>query len=290
MGTHDGHAELLFLGPNLRHRAAAFVRFLSFVVLSVCLFFIAWWLISVVVIDPSKLPVELAVVVQVSAELFAALAATAVMARFSGRALSDFGWAGANRLHNFLTGTATGLSLVTLQLLAMALASAVIFGPLVTVGMQALFYGVFYALLMFGAAVAEESLCRGYALSALSQAISFWPAALITSILFALLHAPSSGENVVGIASSMLFGLVAAFSYRHTGTLWFAYGLHGAWDYAETFIFGVPNSGTTLAGGLFHPRFHGPAWLTGGSDGPEASVLVRLRTHKTGAIVGQRQF
>lgn len=56
--------------------------------------------------------------------------------------------------------------------------------------------------------------------------------------------------------------------------MWFAVGLHAGWDYAESFVFGVPNSGLTLPGYLLHARFDGPAWLTGGSAGPEGSLLI----------------
>jgi uncharacterized protein len=70
------------------------------------------------------------------------------------------------------------------------------------------------ALLMFGVAVAEEGLFRGYALVALSQSISFWPAALATSMLFGLMHLVNGGESATGIASAMLFGMVLSYSYR----------------------------------------------------------------------------
>jgi membrane protease YdiL (CAAX protease family) len=65
-----------------------------------------------------------------------------------------------------------------------------------------------------------------------------------------------------------------AYSFRRTGALWFALGCHGAWDFAETYLYGVPDSGMTAPGALSHAVLHGPAWLTGGVTGPEASWLV----------------
>jgi len=176
-------------------------------------------------------------------------------------------------LRHLLAGTATGLALVTLLVLTMCCASAMSFEH-TDIGPPAVVSGIFYALLMFGVAVAEESLFRGYALVALSQSISFWPAAVATSTLFALMHLVNGGESATGIASAMLFGLVFSYSYRRTGSLWFAFGLHGGWDYAQSFIFGVPNSGTSLPGALLRPRIEGPTWLTGGSAGPEGSILM----------------
>jgi hypothetical protein len=49
--------------------------------------------------------------------------------------------------------------------------------------------------------------------------------------------------------------------------------LHAAANYAETFIFSVPDSGVLATGHLLNSTFSGPRWLTGGAVGPEASLL-----------------
>jgi membrane protease YdiL (CAAX protease family) len=69
-------------------------------------------------------------------------------------------------------------------------------------------------------------------------------------------------------------GLLACLMLRRTGDLWFPIGFHFSWDYAESFIFGVPDSGNVAAGHLLSTHMHGSKWLTGGSVGPEGSVLV----------------
>jgi uncharacterized protein len=63
---------------------------------------------------------------------------------------------------------------------------------------------------------------------------------------------------------------------RRTGTLWFAVGYHAAWDWAETFFYGTPDSGLLGAGRFLNSSSHGPNWLTGGSAGPEGSVFAFL--------------
>jgi CAAX protease family protein len=60
---------------------------------------------------------------------------------------------------------------------------------------------------------------------------------------------------------------------RRTGSLWFAVGMHAAFDFGETFFYSVPDSGMVLPGHLSDATLHGPTWLTGGSVGPEASVF-----------------
>ena len=56
--------------------------------------------------------------------------------------------------------------------------------------------------------------------------------------------------------------------------LWFAVGLHAAFDWGETFLFSVPDSGIVAPGHLLNSSFHGPAWLTGGTVGPEGRVMA----------------
>jgi hypothetical protein len=61
---------------------------------------------------------------------------------------------------------------------------------------------------------------------------------------------------------------------RRTGTLWFAVGLHAAFDWGETFLFSVPDSGLVAPGHMLNSSLQGPAWLTGGTVGPEGSVMA----------------
>jgi CAAX protease family protein len=280
MSAHRQSTDLFLLAPTWKGRGLAFLRFLAFVILFcvfsfVLLLFFYWLPISQWHFDPTA-ELEGTLAMQVAAQGLGALAATALMARAGGRRLRDFGLGGHDRLRNFVIGIATGLALLSLMLLTMRVASAFSIELATSAISTAAVHAAFYALLMLGVAFSEESLCRGYALVVLSQSISFWPAAIATGAVFGLLHAVNGGETVVGLASAGLFGIVLAYSYRQTRSLWFACGIHGGWDYAESFVFGVPNSGVTLPGGLFHTRVDGAAWLTGGSAGPEGSVLMLL--------------
>jgi len=47
-----------------------------------------------------------------------------------------------------------------------------------------------------------------------------------------------------------------------------------AWDWGESFLYSVPDSGAVLPGHLLNSSLHGPDWLAGGSVGPEGSYLV----------------
>ena len=89
-----------------------------------------------------------------------------------------------------------------------------------------------------------------------------------------MLHVGNSGEAKAGLLLAGSFGLLAAFSLRRTGSIWFAIGMHATWDWGESYFYGVPNSGVLATGHLTAASLHGPVWLTGGSVGPEGSALV----------------
>jgi hypothetical protein len=69
---------------------------------------------------------------------------------------------------------------------------------------------------------------------------------------------------------------VLAFTLLRTGNLWFAIGLHAAWDWAGSFFYGVSASGISFTGHLLNPSFRGSKWMTGGTVGPEASLITLL--------------
>ncbi len=126
------------------------------------------------------------------------------------------------------------------------------------------------------AAIAEEFLYRGYAQFTLATGIGFWPAAAVLSALFGFGHLSNKGEDIVGALSVVSFGLLLCLFLRRTGTLWCAVGFHLSYDWAQTFFYGVPNSGLTPSHNLFNVTLNGPWWLTGATVGPEASVICPL--------------
>ena len=83
----------------------------------------------------------------------------------------------------------------------------------------------------------------------------------------------NNGESRVGALSVFVIGMFFCLTLRRTGNLWFAVGLHAAFDWGETFLFSVPDSGLVAPGHLLNTSFQGPVWLTGGSVGPEGSVM-----------------
>jgi len=122
--------------------------------------------------------------------------------------------------------------------------------------------------------VGEEYTFRGYALRSLWRGAGFWPAALITTAIFAGDHLEKPGENAMDIGMIFVLGLILCLSVRQTGSLWWAVGWHAAFDFGQLFLIGTRNGGQMPVGHLFEVTFPGSAWLNGGELGTEASVFM----------------
>jgi uncharacterized protein len=207
--------------------------------------------------------------------LLAAVLPAFVLAPLEGRRLADYGlpWRKPfGRL--FWSGAAWGFGAVTLLILAMHGVGVLDLGKLALHGPRVLKFAVFWGLYFLIVGFAEEFYLRGYTQFTLTEGIGFWPAALLLSIAFAILHRDNPGETLAGLAGAGLIGLFFCLTLRRTGTLWFAVGFHVAWDWGESYFYSVPDSGTVAPGHLLKTSLHGPAWLTGGPAGPEGSGLL----------------
>jgi membrane protease YdiL (CAAX protease family) len=117
---------------------------------------------------------------------------------------------------------------------------------------------------------APEFAFRGYLLFTLTQATSFWPAAVLTSILFGLIHLDVGAPWPV-IVNFCALALFACLAIRRTGTLWFAIGAHVAFDWADSFFYSI--GGPAVQGQLFQATVHGSPWLSGGAAGPDGNIF-----------------
>ncbi len=134
----------------------------------------------------------------------------------------------------------------------------------------ALFWGGFFLVVGFF----EEFLLRGYSQFTLATGMGFWPAAVLLSGIFAAMHAGNPGETFTGLMAVAGIGLFFCLTLYRTGSLWFAVGFHAAFDWGESYLYSVPDSGGMVTGHLLNSSFHGSRWITGGSVGPEGSVFV----------------
>jgi membrane protease YdiL (CAAX protease family) len=107
-----------------------------------------------------------------------------------------------------------------------------------------------------------------------AQSAGFWQAAWVTSTLFGFIHTGNHGENWIGIFAAAAIGFVFCVSVRVTGSAWWAIGCHFSWDWAETYFYGTADSGLPAQGHFLTTNPAGNALWSGGTDGPEGSLLV----------------
>ncbi len=175
----------------------------------------------------------------------------------------------------FWSGAAAGLASLALLVTTLSALGALTLRPPAGSTAASAGFGLVYALIFVVLGAHEEFLYRGYGQFALTRAAGFWSATLVTTAWFVATHATGAGESPIGLASVALFGVLASLTLRRTGNLWLAIGFHAAWDWGETYLFGVADSGHAAAPGHFFSvrvPAAAPAWLTGGSVGPEGSV------------------
>ncbi len=222
--------------------------------------------------------------------LASVLFTTWVMSRIEGRPFTSFGLGGPSPLRRLLQGAAWGLAALSLLVLLLWAAGALRFDRRLLSGRSLAIDALAWAAAFFAVALLEETLLRGYlqitlarGLGALfgtrlppgrGRALGFWSTAVLLSVLFGAGHRGNAGESPLGLLSAALAGLVFCYSLWRSGSLWWAIGFHAAWDWAQSFLFGVADSGILSAGRLLATHPAGPVLLSGGTTGPEGSILV----------------
>ena len=210
-------------------------------------------------------------------DLFAALIPALVLARVERRPWGSYGLPikRAFGLH-FWVGVLWGFLAISVLILAIFAGHGFSVDHVLLHGNRLWRFAGFWALYFLLVGLFEDFLFRGYAQFTLARGIGFWPAAVLLACTFGLIHRGNAGERWSGVFLAGLIGLFFCLTLRRTGSLWFAVGFHAAWDWGETFFYSVPDSGMVEKGHLLNSTLHGPAWLTGGSVGPEGSVLCFL--------------
>ena len=207
------------------------------------------------------------------------LVATLVMAGIERRSVWSYGLQGPNRLRLFGEGFALGLACLSLLVLVLWLAGDFTFAGIALSPLPALAYGLVWLAVFTLVGVSEETLFRGYVQTTLARGLSFrgqgfWPAAVVLSLIFGLAHMPNGGETLWGLVDVVVAGLSLCFLLWLTDSLWLPIGFHAAWDWAQSYLFGTPDSGLLVRGHLMITHPVGDALISGGTTGPEGSILA----------------
>jgi membrane protease YdiL (CAAX protease family) len=212
-----------------------------------------------------------------------------LMAFIERRKLSVFGLGGAHSARRFVTGAIWGILAISLLVATLTSFHFLHFDARLDHGFAILRWGAiqFFAFLLVG--LFEEYLFRGYVQFTLTRGlvcvgnlfstsrarnIAFWLASVVTSAIFLFAHTSNSGEDKFGLFSVFLAGMIFVVALWRTGSLWWAIGFHTTWDWGQSFLYGVPDSGGLFQGRLFATHATGNPLLSGGTVGPEGSVFL----------------
>lgn len=222
------------------------------------------------------------------AEAGAVLLAAFGLSFLEGRRFSAYGL-GRRYLKDLLPGSLCGLVAISVLVALLRALHLLVFDGRLLNGANVLRYGAEWLAAFVLVGIFEEFFFRGYIqftlmrgllgvgarLSAAhAQRAAFWMAAVVWSLLFSLTHLGNTGEDPFGIVMVFVAGILFSYALWKTGSLWWGVGFHLTWDWGQSFLFGVPDSGGLSAGRLFATHATGNPLLSGGLTGPEGSVFV----------------
>jgi membrane protease YdiL (CAAX protease family) len=193
-----------------------------------------------------------------------------IIGAFEHRTLADYGLPLQKIFgKDFWAGALWGFGILTANIALMILTGTYSFGKIVLPMSQIVKYGVLWLAADLMVALSEEFVFRGYLQFTLTRGIGFWPAAVVTSILFGLVHLDASAPWQA-IANIALLALLLCLALRRTGNLWFGIGSHMAFDWGLTFLY---SCNLDARGHVYSAEMHGSPWFTGGAAGPEGNIF-----------------
>jgi membrane protease YdiL (CAAX protease family) len=237
------------------------------------------WLISPYVsISPEGSPLDPAALVAFTLVPFGLLLLVLLgWVRFvERRPLASIGLQGERPVREFLRGHAIGMA----GLFAIVLVIWMVGGLRLTSVSPALSQPVSLVpivLLLFTFALqasVEEVLFRGWLMSVLAKKFNVTTAVVVSSALFSLVHFNPRTHWLVSVGT-LLFALFACAWVLRTRNLFGIMGWHAGWNWLLAIGFGLPVTGIDVGipALLLDMQASGPDWLTGGPQGPEASVV-----------------
>jgi membrane protease YdiL (CAAX protease family) len=216
--------------------------------------------------------------------------ATLILSRIERRPIGAYGLGGPRRLLLFFQGLFWGIVLVSLLVLVLWQAHLLVFDRLLLAPAAIFRYAAVWTFGFLIVALFEETFLRGYLQFTLTRGLSalyrpfatpkpagtfgFWTAALVLCSIFAFGHSKNPGESPFGLFAVGIFGLTFIFSLWRTGSLWWAIGAHTSWNWAQSFLYGVGDSGNMIRYHMLASHPIGQPLLSGGTTGPEGSIFV----------------
>ena len=148
--------------------------------------------------------------------------------------------------------------------------------------------GIWLALDLVGA-FGEEILGRAVVLIVSERFLGWEGAVLVSGLMFSGLHLHNPGASWIWLLRLFFQGVLLAYAVFRTKSLWWSTGYHTGWNWISAPLFGAAGSGYLDEGHVFDFLPHGSTWITGGSVGPEGSLLAFLAVLAAFALLTARR-
>jgi membrane protease YdiL (CAAX protease family) len=132
------------------------------------------------------------------------------------------------------------------------------------------------------APISEEVWYRGYIFQNIKRGWGVAAGVVVNALVFGGLHLLNPNAELLGAVNIMLSAVIWTLGLLWFKSLWFPIGWHAAWNFAQFFFMGLPNSGYTVSDlglngtTLLVSELSGADWLVGGEFGMEASGVKTI--------------
>ena len=140
-----------------------------------------------------------------------------------------------------------------------------------------------YLILFMIGALNEELIFRGYLYSLFERCLTKVKAIVLVSVVFGYAHlinqVPGESLNSQLVACTFLVfeaGLPLTLAFVLTRSIWFAFGIHWAWNFFEGAIYGANVSGLDMKGAMINAELTTGILGGGGNFGPENTLAGLL--------------
>jgi CAAX protease family protein len=215
---------------------------------------------------------------------------TWIMSKVERRPIGVYGLGGSSKVRHFIAGLAWGIICLSPFIFILWKAGFLVFDQRLLFGTDIFRYGAQWLTMFFAVGLLEEYFTRGYLQYTLSRglagifqwifktphskALAFWTSAIIFSALFGFAHGSNPGESPIGLLTAAIASMMFCLVLWRTGSLWWAIGFHTTWDWGQSFLYGVADSGIMVQHHLLATHPVGKPLLSGGTTGPEGSIVI----------------
>ena len=106
---------------------------------------------------------------------------------------------------------------------------------------------------VFVQSAAEEMICRGFIYQRVLRTYreKFWLAVIVNSVFFGAIHLGNDGVSAMAVVDLVVTGLLFSAMVYYFDSLWMAMAAHAGWNFTQSILAGLPNSGMVVPYSVF---------------------------------------